>query len=113
LRRTSRLTGCRIPPELAGDLTHAALLGQSDRDLLAFGQRQVAAERLGQVHGRHPATFAKPALPDIARHTGALGRGDRGQPIPNAPPEPPPQLLQLNIARHHPPPVSGGVATTS
>ena len=89
-----------MPAQPPGDLGIGEAGGQAARNLLPLGQRQVPAPRLGEIDRRHPATLAEPPEATVGRHAAPLRRRHRRQPLPDPPPERPPQMLQLRRPCH-------------
>ena len=72
----------RRPADPPSDLANPAALGLEDGDLLALGERQVAARQSGQTDRWHAATFTEPPGPHRlghpTHHSGVLaGQSDR------------------------------------
>src|SRR5205814_2448257 len=68
LRRNSREIRRRVTAQTTSDLTGTDLLRMPDRDVLAFGERQMAARHTGRKTWVHTASVAEPAKPNRPRH---------------------------------------------
>src|SRR5438067_6144329 len=86
----AQLTGDRRrrPTELTRDLPHPTATGAQDRNLLPFGERQVAPRQRGEGDRRHPATLPKPPDTNRRRHPCLHRVILAGQPARDRDPEP-------------------------
>lgn len=58
----------RVPPDPQSDVANPDAPGVQERDLFAFGERQVAPRLRLQIGRRHPAILAKPPRANWRRH---------------------------------------------